>query len=100
MQTPWGECDIADAHVHFFSRRFFAALGEHCRIPAHDVAAQLHWELPPDNPVELAQRWGDELDKHGVAGAALVASIPEDEASTMAATVAHPDRFFAFAMVN
>ena len=100
MQTPWGECDVADAHVHFFSRRFFAALGEHCRIPADAVAAQLKWELPPDEPCELAARWVGELDTRGVARAALIASIPEDEASTMAATAAHPDRFFAFAMIN
>ena len=26
MQTPWGEFAVADAHVHFFSRRFFAAM--------------------------------------------------------------------------
>jgi len=44
--------------------------------------------------------WNGELDSHGVARAALIASIPQDEASTMAATVAYPDRFFAFAMVN
>jgi predicted TIM-barrel fold metal-dependent hydrolase len=100
MQTPWGECDVADAHVHFFSRRFFAALGEHCRIPAAEVAAKLSWELPPDEPTELARHWAGELDKHGVARAALIASIPEDEVSTMAATVAYPDRFYAFAMVN
>jgi uncharacterized protein len=100
MQTPWGECDVADAHVHFFSRRFFAALGEHCRIPADAIAAQLKWELPPDDPRELASRWVAELDKCGVARTALIASIPEDEVSTMAAAVAHPDRFFAFAMVN
>jgi len=100
MQTPWGDCEVADAHVHFFSRRFFAALGEHCGIPAAEVAAQLNWEPPPDDPGELARIWRGELDSHGVARAALIASIPEDEASTMAAAAAYPDRFFAFAMVN
>jgi predicted TIM-barrel fold metal-dependent hydrolase len=100
MQTPWGECEVADAHVHFFSKRFFGALGEHLQMPAAEVAAKLKWEAPPDDPVELAQRWAAELDQHGVARAALIASVPEDEASTMAATVAYPDRFFAFAMVN
>jgi uncharacterized protein len=99
MQTPWGECDVADAHVHFFSRRFFAALGEHCRISAAEVAAQLKWDLP-DDATELARHWTGELDSHGVARAALIASVPEDEASTMAAAAAYPDRFFAFAMLN
>jgi uncharacterized protein len=100
MQTPWGECGVADAHVHFFSRRFFAALGENCRIPAAEVAARLNWESPPEDPVELARIWAGELDSHGVESAALIASIPRDETSTMAAAAAYPDRFFAFAMVN
>jgi predicted TIM-barrel fold metal-dependent hydrolase len=100
MQTPWGECEVADAHVHFFSRRFFAALGEHCGMAAGEVAVKLNWEPPPDDPTELARIWHGELDSHGVACAALIASIPEDEASTMAAAAAYPDRFFAFAMVN
>ncbi len=100
MQTPWGECDVADAHVHFFSRRFFAALGDHCRLPAAEIAAKLNWELPPDSPGELATRWVQELDNHGVKQAALIASIPEEETSPMAAAAAYPERFYAFAMVN
>ncbi len=100
MQTPWGECEVADAHIHFFSKRFFAALGERCGIAAAQVAEQLDWEPPPDDPAELARIWQGELDSHGVARAALIASIPEDEASTLAAAAAYPDRFFAFAMVN
>jgi hypothetical protein len=100
MQTPWGECDVADAHVHFFTRRFFAALGDHCRLPATEIAAKLGWELPPDSPAELARKWAQELDNHGVAHAAVMASIPEDEAAVTAAVVAYPDRFFALAMVN
>ena len=35
-----------------------------------------------------------------MARAALIASVPEDESSTMAAAAAYPDRFYAFAMVN
>ena len=100
MQTPWGECEVADAHVHFFSKKFFAALGEHCRLPAGEVAAKVNWELPPDNPAELARQWAGELDSHGVSRAALIASVPEDEDSTLAAAAAYPDRFFAFAMMN
>ena len=49
MQTPWGECAVSDAHVHFFSRRFFDALGAQCGKPASEVAATLNWELPPEN---------------------------------------------------
>jgi len=100
MQTPWGECEVSDAHVHFFSRRFFAALGEHMRLSPAEVAAKVNWELPPDDPTQLARHWAGELDGHGVARAALMASIPEDEASTLAAAAAYPDRFWAFAMMN
>jgi len=100
MQTPWGECEVADAHVHFFSRRFFAALGDQSRISADEAADRLGWELPPASATELARLWVGELDSHGVEQAALIASIPADEVSTMAAVTAHRDRFFAFAMVN
>jgi predicted TIM-barrel fold metal-dependent hydrolase len=100
MQTPWGECAVSDAHVHFFSRRFFDALGAQCGKPASEVAATLNWELPPENPTDLAHRWVRELDSHGVDRAALIASIPADEASTVAASAAYPDRLFAYAMVN
>jgi len=100
MQTPWGDCPVSDAHIHFFSRRFFEALGTQCGKPAADVAADLNWELPPVDPTELALVWVGELDSHGVARAALIASIPADEASAAAAAAAHPDRFYAYAMVN
>jgi uncharacterized protein len=100
MQTHWGECAVSDAHVHFFSRRFFEALGAQCGQSPAEVAARLEWELPPDDPTELALLWVRELDRRGVDRAALIASIPGDEASTVAAAAAHPDRFYAYAMVN
>ena len=100
MQTPWGDCPVSDAHVHFFSRRFFAALGTQCGKDAAAVAGTLEWELPPEDPVELGRRWLGELDAHGVARAALIASMPGDEASVIPAVAAHPDRFYAYAMVN
>jgi predicted TIM-barrel fold metal-dependent hydrolase len=100
MQTPWGEFEVADAHVHFFSRRFFATLGEQCRMSPDEVAGKLDWELPPASPTELARLWVGELDSHGVDRAALIASIPDEENSTIAAVAAYPGRFYAFAMVN
>jgi predicted TIM-barrel fold metal-dependent hydrolase len=100
MQTPWGECPVSDAHVHFFSRRFFESLGAQCGKPAAEVAAAVDWELPAAEPAELAHRWAAELDRYGVKRAALIASIPGDDASTVAAAAARPDRFYAYAMVN
>jgi len=100
MQTPWGECAVSDAHVHLFSRRFFDALGVQSGTSADAVAARLQWELPPEDPAESARLWIVELDRHGVARAVLIASIPGDEESAVAAAAAHPDRLYAFAMVN
>src|SRR5579864_4459790 len=100
MQTPWGECAVADAHVHLFSRRFFAALAAQSGKPADEVADILGWELPAADPAELARRWAEELEVEGVARAALIASMPGDEASVIAAAAACPGRFLAYAMVN
>jgi uncharacterized protein len=100
MQTPWGECAAADAHVHFFSRRFFEALASQARKSAEAIAAELGWELPPADPAELARRWAAELDAQGVARAALIASVPGDAVSVRAAAAACPGRFLAYAMVN
>jgi hypothetical protein len=99
MQTPWGNCDVADAHVHFFSRRFLEALGTQCGKDPRDVAAAVGWDFP-GNAEDLAHRWSGELEQHGVSHAALIASIPGDEPSVIAAQAAAPGRFFAYAMMN
>ncbi len=99
--SPWGPLAVADAHVHFFSHRFFAALA--AQKPGLTVAAageQLGWHLPPEKPEELAEAWASELDRHNVQTAALIASMPGDEVSVTAAVRAFPERFYAFAMVN
>ncbi len=100
MQTPWDDLEVSDAHVHFFSRCFLAALGSQAGKSAPEAAAALGFDLPPEDPVELARLWAAELDRHGVDRAALIASMPGDEASVIAAASAFPDRFYAFAMVN
>jgi predicted TIM-barrel fold metal-dependent hydrolase len=100
MQTAWGDFAVADAHVHFFSRRFFGAMGAQSGKTAEQVSEALGWELAPEDPVALAQNWVDELDAHGVARAALIASVPGDEASVEAAVAAFPDRFYGYFMVN
>ena len=52
MQTPWGEFKVSDAHMHFFSRRFFASLATQCHTSAEEVAGTLNWDLPPEDPLD------------------------------------------------
>ena len=100
MQTPWGDIPVLEGHVHFFSRRFFDTLGAQAGRTAEHVAASTGWNLPPEDPAELAQVWAAALDAHGVARAALISSVPGDEVSVEAAVAARPDRFFGYFMLN
>ncbi len=100
MQTQWGDIPVGDAHAHFFSRSFFNALASQAGLTVEEVATKLHWDLPPEDSRELAERWVEELDSHGVSQAALIASIPGDEHSVLAAVEAAPGRFLAYAMLN
>jgi len=100
MQTPWGEIPVSDAHVHFFSRRFFEALAGESGQGAAGVAETAGWALPGEDPGGLAQTWAAELERNGVAHAALIASTPHDEGSVLAAAAVFPNRFYACAMVD
>lgn len=100
MQSPWGPLAVADAHVHFFSHRFFRLLAAQGNLTMGAVEAVLEWSMPPEDPVQLAAHWVSELDLHGVSRAALIASLPGDEASVSAAVQAFPHRFFGYFMVN
>lgn len=100
MLTPWGDVGVADAHVHFFSRRFFATMGSQCGKTAEETASTLGWVLPPEDPSELARQWASELDGNGVARASLIASVPGDEAGVEAAINCGAGRFFGYFMVN
>jgi predicted TIM-barrel fold metal-dependent hydrolase len=100
MQTPWGDFPVLDAHVHFFSWRFFEALGAQSGRTAPEVATAAGWDLPPEDPAELAQAWAAAMDAHGVARASLISSVPGDEGSVAAAVAARPDRFFGYFMLN
>ena len=95
---------VHDSHCHFFSRRFFEALGREkhglvADATAESVAHELGWEAPGE-PLALARRWVDELDRHKVSRAALIASMPGDEASVAEAVAAYPDRFTGFFVTN
>ena len=95
---------LNDAHCHFFSAGFFAALAQdpaapRVADPAVDLPAALGWEAPGEPP-QLADRWMAELDRHGVGRAAIMASVPGDEASVAAAAARHPSRFAGLFMLN
>jgi predicted TIM-barrel fold metal-dependent hydrolase len=96
--------NVCDAHCHFFSSRFFELLTKDRRdLPADDraaaVASILGWEAPGEAE-QLADRWVAELDRHGVARAVVMASLPGDEPSVAAATAKHPSRLVGFFMFN
>lgn len=94
---------LNDAHCHFFSDRFFAALGAQTTPPAEDgavaVPQRLGWDAP-GTPERLGDRWVQELDAHAVDRAALMASLPGDEESVSIAVRRHPSRLVGLSMVN
>ena len=102
MQTLWGEIAVEDAHAHLFSHRFYETLRSQQPQPAADaeaLTASLGWDFPSDNKA-LADRWAQELDRHGVAKTVLIASVPNDEESVAAVVRAYPDRFHGYFLVN
>lgn len=101
IETPWGPMRVADCHVHFFSHGFFTALAKQKPgLTLESMGAALGWQMPPTEPEALARRWAEELDRHGVERAALIASLPGDENSVAAAVAAFPKRFLGYFMLN
>lgn len=96
--TPFGEVEICDAHCHFFSHQLFETLiGQSSALSKESdsigrVAELTGWVMPPSDPADLAAVWTAELDKHNVAAAMLIASVPGDEDSVAAAVAAFPER--------
>ena len=99
METKWGEVPVCDAHVHFFSPSFFSSLSQQSGRPVEELSRFLGWRTQRSDE-ELAEVWKAELDKHGVAKAALIASIPGDEDSVAKAVSLYPDRFYGYFMSN
>jgi len=95
---------LCDVHCHFFSTRFLELLTRGLpEFPDADrvtaVSHRLGWDAP-GSADDLADRWVAELDRQGVARAALIASMPGDEESVAAAVRRHPSRFVGFFMFN
>jgi hypothetical protein len=90
---------ICDAHVHFFSPTFFATLAAQRHVATVDALRHLGWDDPVSTKA-LADRWDGELDSQGVSRAALIASVPGDEASVASALEHHPTRFVGYFMLD
>ena len=100
MKTTWGEITVRDAHVHFFSHDFFSGLAAQKGAADANVIEALGWDAPDPDPAKFAARWIAELDRHHVASAAVIASIPGDEDSVAAAVRAFPGRLHGYFMVD
>jgi hypothetical protein len=100
--TPWGQIEIADSHVHFFSHRFYSMLAAQKGgdATAESVCEELGWPVPPEDPAELAAWWVKDLDRHQISRACLLASLPGDEESVIAAVRAYPERFAGYFFLN
>jgi predicted TIM-barrel fold metal-dependent hydrolase len=98
--SPWGPIPVSDAHVHFFSHRFFQSLADQKKTTVHSLGSELGWTIPEADPVRLAETWIHELDRHGIERCALIASIPGDHGSVIAAVAHAPARFYCYMMVN
>jgi uncharacterized protein len=95
--APWGEIDVADAHVHFFSPEFFRSLAEQKGVK--EVGSLLGWEVH-ESPEDLADRWVVEMNHNGVGSAVLIASVPGDVESVATAVERFPERFHSVVMLN
>ncbi len=101
MKSAWGELAVNDCHIHLFSHRFFELLAkQRADLTVERIGQILSWEMPPEDPRELAERWVKELDHAGVSRAALIASLPGDEVSVLEAVRAFPERFHGYFFVN
>jgi predicted TIM-barrel fold metal-dependent hydrolase len=101
VNTPWGDLTVSDAHVHFFSHRFYASLAKQKGLADADALGPLlSWEIPREDPEALAHRWIGELDAKGVKRACVIASVPGDEGSVARAVSAYPDRFLGHFLLD
>ena len=90
---------IFDAHVHFYSNSFFKFLVKQkpnradINTELRNLASKGHIEIPGEDPVQLAKRWIDIIDKWKLERLMLFGSIPGDEESIITAVKAYPARF-------
>ena len=99
---------LYDAHLHFFSRAFLAALArqagadgpESIGVAIQRAATRGGFEVPHQDPIEHLARWLTELDRHGVDRAVAIASLPEEAEAVHAACSDAVDRLIPAVVVN
>ncbi len=97
---------IFDAHLHFYSNTYFKYLIRQkinrtdINTELRNMAAKGHIEIPGDDPIQLAKRWIDMLDKWKLERAMLIASIPGDEDSVAKAINEYPQRFTGIFVID
>ena len=106
INTPWGSLRLIDAHTHFFSHQFFQTFARQAQhnlpaeAPLTAVAERLGVEIPPDDPMQLAQRWVSEMDKYGIDQLVMFTSVPGDHPSVATAVRAFPERIIGYLMLD
>jgi predicted TIM-barrel fold metal-dependent hydrolase len=97
---------IFDAHFHFYSNSFFRFLVKQkpnrldINTELKNLASKGHIEIPGDDPVQLAKRWVDIIDKWKIERTVLIGSMAGDEDSVVKAVHAFPTRFTGFFTVD
>ncbi|MBI3003925.1 MAG: amidohydrolase family protein [Ignavibacteriales bacterium] len=90
---------IFDAHVHFYSNSFFKFLVKQkpnradINTELKNLASKGHIEIPGEDPVQLAKRWVDIIDKWKIERLLLLGSMAGDEDSVVKAVQGFPTRF-------
>lgn len=97
---------IFDAHVHFYSNAFFRFLVKQkpnradINTELRNIAAKGHIEIPGEDPIQLAKKWIEVIDKWKIERLVLIASMPGDEESIVKAVRAFPTRFAGFFTID
>jgi len=97
---------IFDSHVHFYSNSFFRFLVKQkpnradINTELKNIATKGHIEIPGEDPVQLARRWVEIIDKWKIERLILIGSMPGDEDAVAKAVQSAPNRFTGFFTVD
>lgn len=97
---------IFDVHVHFYSNWYFRFLVRQktnrldINTELKNLSAKGRIEIPGDDPVLLAKRWIEVIDKWKIERMSLISSIPGDEDAVVKAVQTYPTRFTGFFTVD